>query len=433
MKSIVYCRVSSAAQNEFNKSVSLQAQEQLCSKFAHENKFSVKSIFKEVHSAFNNASKILSDIINKKSTNIIISSVDRYSRSVCIGMKLANISINNNNKLIFIQEKFVCKNVSDLLLLNKYLLNTENESKILSVRIKTSRAFLISNGLFPGGYVPYGYEINDRKLIKNQNEHDIIDFIKTCLKYKILCVDLNIKMKNLEQKLPKELLTSNEYVPINFYDDEGDIIHVITEKLTNKEISELLNSYNILKRGVLWNPNSIKTAIKEYDPNNNVNVADKSFKIKNWSKINKELDNILISDDTPEEPAELPTIANGAPEEYATNNIDYSEMLNDIQESAESLTIANANNINHSDVLNDIQESAESLTIANANRIKHSEMLKIYAELTKQRNPQTRGKSEARIKIRKEIQESKKTPEKKRKYKYNYNKVSKKIKQDEEK
>lgn len=375
MKSIIYCRVSSAAQNEFNKSVSLQAQEQLCSKFAHENKFSVKSIFKEVHSAFNKASKLLSDIINKKSTNIIISSVDRYSRSVCNGMKLAKISINNNNKLIFIQEKFICKNTSDLLLLNEYLLNTENESKILSTRIKTSRNFLISNGLFPGGYVPYGYEINDRKLIKNQNEHDIIDFIKTCLKYEILCVDLNIKMENLEQKLPKELLTSNEYVPINFYDDENDIIHVITEKLTFKEISELLNSYTILKRGVLWNPNSIKTAIKEYNPNNKdkLNIANKSFKIKDWSKLNKELDNILFSDDTPEESAEPPTIAN-------------------------------------------------------ANNIDHSEMLKEYTESIKQFNPQTRDKSETRLKKRKDIQANDKI-EKKRKYKYNYNKLSKKIRQ----
>jgi hypothetical protein len=290
-------------------------------------------------------------------------------------MKLAKISINNNNKLIFIQEKFICKNTSDLLLLNEYLLNTENESKILSTRIKTSRNFLISNGLFPGGYVPYGYEINDRKLIKNQNEHDIIDFIKTCLKYEILCVDLNIKMENLEQKLPKELLTSNEYVPINFYDDENDIIHVITEKLTFKEISELLNSYTILKRGVLWNPNSIKTAIKEYNPNNKdkLNIANKSFKIKDWSKLNKELDNILFSDDTPEESAEPPTIAN-------------------------------------------------------ANNIDHSEMLKEYTESIKQFNPQTRDKSETRLKKRKDIQANDKI-EKKRKYKYNYNKLSKKIRQ----
>ena len=48
MQIVIYCRISSIAQNDYNKSVSLYAQEQICSKFAYENKLRVKSIYKEI-------------------------------------------------------------------------------------------------------------------------------------------------------------------------------------------------------------------------------------------------------------------------------------------------------------------------------------------------------------------------------------------------
>lgn len=286
MASIIYCRVSSIGQNTYNKSVSLQTQEQICFKFAHENKLRVKSIYKEVHSAFNKTPKILNNILHGKYTNqtILISSVDRYSRNVNIGLKLAVKAFKNKNKLVFIQEKFVCESSDDLVLLKSFLQNTEQESKIISNRIKTSRSFLINNGMFAGGAIPYGYNVIERKLVKNEKEQNVIEFIKICMQNKLLCDDLNRKMLSLT--------TISPYIPINCYDKNGNNVSCITEPLTLQEISDLLNSYGVLKRGILWCPRVIKTALKHYDPNI---YLDRS-KLMDWTNCSKELESIKMGE-----------------------------------------------------------------------------------------------------------------------------------------
>ena len=300
VKNAIYCRVSSIGQNTYNKSVSLQAQEQICFKFAHENKICVKSIYKEVHSAFTKSSKILTDIIEQnKNIQIIFSSIDRYSRNLTIGLALANTAIKNNNKLIFIQEKLICKNKTDLLKLKQYLTNAENESKAISYRIKRSRTFLIDNGMFPGGSIPYGYYIKDKKLIQNTHELNIINFIKYCMNDRITHSVINSKMKEIQ--MSDESKESNiiqpKYIPINLYSDDGKIIKSMNENLSPLAISDILNSYNILKRGILWCPRVIKTAIKSYDPK--VELGD--FKITNWDEISTAVDEIESTDDSPTE------------------------------------------------------------------------------------------------------------------------------------
>lgn len=281
---VIYNRVSSLSQNEYNKSVSLQAQEQMCLKFAHENKLHVKSIFKEVHSAFNRKPQILSEVINRKNQIILIACIDRYSRNVSVGLKMATTSFKNNNKLVFIQEKCVCETHSDLILLKRFLQTTENESKTIGNRIKQTRTFLINNGMFAGGAIPYGYNVVERKLVKNEYEQSVIEFIKLCMKDKLLCDDLNRKMSELAKISP--------YVPINCYDKGGNKVGCITEPLTKQEIADLLNSYGVLKRGILWCPRVIKTAIKTYDPK----VELGNTKLKDWNYIKQKLDDIPMDD-----------------------------------------------------------------------------------------------------------------------------------------
>jgi DNA invertase Pin-like site-specific DNA recombinase len=285
--SLIYCRVSSIGQTAYNKSISLQAQEQICLKFAHENKLCVKSIHKEIHSVFHKTAPVFNNILqnNHKNCNILISSVDRYSRSVDIGLKLAIKAFKNKNTLIFIQEKFVCGSTNDLVTLKAFLKNTEQESKIISNRVKTAKQYLINNGMFSGGAVPYGYDVVERKLVENVNEQRIIEFIKTCMKDMVACNDLNKKMLLLS--------TISPHVPINCYDKSGNKIDYITEPLTSKEISDLLNSYTILKRGTRWCPRLIKTALKYYDLKADLGNA----KLTDWDNVFKEINDIEIKVD----------------------------------------------------------------------------------------------------------------------------------------
>lgn len=267
---VIYNRVSSLSQNIYNRSVSLQAQEQICLKFAHENKLRVKSIYKEIHSAFNQKPKILSDLMKNKKQTIIISSIDRYSRNVEVGLKLAMDAFKNKNKIIFIQEQYVCGNHNDLNTLKRFLQISENESKTISNRIKKARNFLINNGMFAGGTIPYGCDVVEKKLVMNIHEQNVLEFIKTCMNDKVVCHELNKKMILITQKLP--------YEPINCYDKNGAKVDVITEQLTKQEIADLLNSYGVLKRGILWCPRVLKTAIKPH--NQKVNSCES--KLDDW-------------------------------------------------------------------------------------------------------------------------------------------------------
>lgn len=276
MSSVIYCRVSSMAQNEYNKGVSLQVQEQLCIKFAYENKLRAKAVHKEVHSVYNKIPRILTDIIKRKKQNIIISSVDRFSRSKIIGIKMAQQALKNKNKLIFVQEKFVVAENSDLIILEQFLKNTENESAVIGSRIKKARNFLISNGMFAGGSVPYGYKVLDKKLVKEIYEQRVIDFINMCRENEIYCNKLNKKMISIAKISP--------YVPINCYDKNNKSVPVITEPITFQDIADLLNSYGILKRGGLWCPRVIKTAIKEYTPK--LDLDNSESQIKDWNILN---------------------------------------------------------------------------------------------------------------------------------------------------
>lgn len=268
MKGLIYCRVSSAKQTAFGTTVSLQAQEQLCFEFASKHGYTVSSVYKEIHSAFNKTPKVLNGIIaGEKNKSILVSSVDRFSRSSDIGLKLAIKAINNKITLVFVQEQFVCCSTGDLIALKAFLKNTEQESKTIGIRVKNARNYLIDNGMFAGGTVPYGYEVVDRKLIKNESEQNIISFIKYCMSEMIESVVLNKKMITLTPTRP--------YVPIHCYDTLDDRVNHITTPLTKQGISDLLNSYEVLKRGLRWKPSLITTAIKQYG-HKNVVVESKS-------------------------------------------------------------------------------------------------------------------------------------------------------------
>lgn len=253
---VIYNRVSSLNQNSYNKSVSLQAQESICSKFAHENSLKVKRVYKEIYSAYNREPSVLGTIIELKKNIIIISSVDRFSRSVDVGISMAKKAIQNKNKIVFIQEQFLVSGYEDIDKLTEYLLKTEEESRVLGTRIKKARQYLIDNGLFAGGAIPYGYQLNDRVLRIRKSEHNIINFIKLCKKPKISSDDLNRYMIPISK--------NKIYEPINCYDTDGKPILTITECLTNGEIADLLNSYKVTKRGGEWNASKVRSAYMSY-------------------------------------------------------------------------------------------------------------------------------------------------------------------------
>lgn len=286
MPCVIYNRVSSMRQNSYISSVSLQAQESMCSKFAYENKLNISSVYKEVHSAFNKVPGVLKTVINLKKSTIIISDISRFSRSISIGIEMATTSIKNKNKIVFIQEKFVCSEYADLTLLEKQLKKTEGESLTIGIRVKRSRDYLIEKGLFVGAFAPYGHNIINRKAIENVYEQNVLKFIDACKTFNITSVILNKNM-NIISKLPI-------YEPIICYSKDGSISDRITTRLANTEIANLLNSYNVDKRGKKWSSSMIKTAYESNERQKTNELARKptSNLLSKWGSIETEIEKI---------------------------------------------------------------------------------------------------------------------------------------------
>jgi DNA invertase Pin-like site-specific DNA recombinase len=305
---VIYNRVSSIGQNKYNKGVSLNVQEEICHKYASEHKIQCRSIYKEINSAYNKLPPVLNGISNKKNYNIIISSIDRYSRSLTLGLALANKIITNGGSLTFVQENIICKTVEDINQLKSHLQVSENESSLISTRIKKSMTYLKNNGMFAGGYIPYGYEVIDRKLVKLTYEQLVLKFIKCCRHAPISGDSLNTNMKNISQ------LT--KFVPINCYDGDNLEIKSIRQSLHFTEIAELLNDYNCTKRGRKWKSYTVISAA--FPKNSKI-----SNQFNNWGEIKKELSDAENSSEmSPEELINQSSDNSSDEEEYKIQNMD---------------------------------------------------------------------------------------------------------------
>jgi hypothetical protein len=266
-------------QNSYNHSVSLKAQESICDKFAHENKMNIKSVYKEVHSAFNKVPSVLRTVINLRNCVIVISDISRFSRSIVIGLDMAKTAVKNKNVIVFIQEKFVCRNHIDFITLEQHLQKTEAESVTIGLRIKKAKNYLVENGIHTGGSAPYGYDVIDRIAVKNTREQAILKFIRTCKQTTISSDVLNKMMIHMSKTKP--------YDPISCYNTKGVSVKLITEQLTNTEIAQLLNSYDVDKRGRRWSTYMIKTALLSNDRQNNTINSKKTDPnlLTDWSSM----------------------------------------------------------------------------------------------------------------------------------------------------
>lgn len=253
MSCVIYARVSTTMQNE-NNSVSLDAQEQLCKKYAKHNNIKIKRICKEVCSAYQKIPHMLNAITSKRNITIICADVSRFSRSVELGLSLANKIISNGGKIIFITESIIYDNINKISILKMHLDQAETESQKNGMRIKRSNAFIRSRGGLTNGIVPYGFNYITR-ITKNKHETNIVKFIKLARNKHFSVIEIN----NLLQKIKKTKC------PIELLDKDGFLIDISCRQMTYHEISELLNSYNIYKRDKKWTHNTVKSAVTSYD------------------------------------------------------------------------------------------------------------------------------------------------------------------------
>ena len=125
MKCVVYNRVSKQKQNSTD-SLSLKVQESICNDYAQANNIIINSIYKEVHSAYRKPPTVLNTVINLKTHIILISDLSRFSRSINVGLIMAEAALSNKNHLIFIKENLILTTNDDIGKLSPLLQKTQD-------------------------------------------------------------------------------------------------------------------------------------------------------------------------------------------------------------------------------------------------------------------------------------------------------------------
>lgn len=253
-KCIIYCRVSSMDQTGENH-ISLEAQQNVCKDFTNDNRLKPSQIITEVVSAARNVKKrhINNIVKNNKNTVIIIYDVSRFSRNVEHGTELLKHLHKNGNVVYFVNENIR----SDSNNFIKHIQDAENESKAIGRRV--SNAIREKRRLgFHIGIAPFGYKLKKVRggnlLEEYEEEHKVVDFIQ-------ICKNTPINMRTLNQSL--RLIVPNPIVvdetPIIGENENGDEINIMNDKLSNYEIAEFLNEYEVYKRGSKWTSSKINS------------------------------------------------------------------------------------------------------------------------------------------------------------------------------
>ena len=244
---IIYCRVSTPDQE-------MKAQEYSCIQYCGEKGYTIKDVITETGSAYKEGRNPKLDEVLQNNSNIIllVNRIDRFSRNIVICD--ANLKIMKDNNIIL-------KSVNDYIDLSSPIgrhtfrnnvSQCQLESETIGERQRSSIKYRIENGIFIG--VPkFGYKLENQIKIQDKYEQSIIKFISDNL-YKTKTSDSFSKdlfkvLKNTDK--PKEF-----YVNVIFSDSNGN--DTVDSYITTSIISDILNEYELLKRGKEWNTTKIR-------------------------------------------------------------------------------------------------------------------------------------------------------------------------------
>lgn len=254
---IIYCRVSTQGQE-------LPAQVHACQEYCYLNGYNIIEIVTEKGSAFAaNQPKLNKIVTTKKNVNLLVYSIDRFSRNVqsCDTM-ITHIERNNINL------KCVKENINLSTALGKHNFRNvvslaQYESELIGERVKNNIRYKRQNDLHVG-QAPYGFSINKetKKLERNVEEQHVVAFVRNCLNKQEKLYVVNTKLLALMQKLNR----ANDYVPIEITDEDKEFAYYVykdtdTVSMNLKVICEIFNDYLILRRGKAWNRTSLKKIV----------------------------------------------------------------------------------------------------------------------------------------------------------------------------
>ena len=114
--------------------------------------------------------QLLTDIDDGLIDVVVVYKIDRLSRSLMDFSKLVEIFDRNGVTFVSVTQSFNTTTSMGRLTLNILLSFAQFEREVIGERIRDKVAASRKRGIWMGGYVPLGYDVQDRKLLVNDDE-----------------------------------------------------------------------------------------------------------------------------------------------------------------------------------------------------------------------------------------------------------------------
>src|SRR3954467_10899627 len=114
--------------------------------------------------------RLLADIEVGRIDIVVVYKIDRLSRSLMAFSKLAETFERHKASFVSVTQQFNTSTSMGRLTLNMLLSFAQFEREVIGERIRDKIAASRRKGMWMGGFVPLGYDVQDRKLVINKAE-----------------------------------------------------------------------------------------------------------------------------------------------------------------------------------------------------------------------------------------------------------------------
>jgi site-specific DNA recombinase len=121
--------------------------------------------------------RLLADIELRKIDVVVVYKIDRLSRALMDFAKLVEVFERNQVTFVSVTQSFNTTTSMGRLTLNVLLSFAQFEREVIGERIRDKFAASRRKGMWMGGYVPFGYRLENRKLYIREDEAEIVRMI----------------------------------------------------------------------------------------------------------------------------------------------------------------------------------------------------------------------------------------------------------------
>ncbi len=257
MTSIIYNRISTQPKN-ININISntpyssLESQQFANIQYANSKGMKIFQILSEVKSAYNSKQTELKKLLSScKHKNLFVTEVSRISRNCADFEEIANICIQNYH-VIYISSSQSCfnlRNITDLYSMKNLVVQAENESRDIGIRIK--RTYEMKKSKRDAvGIIDIGYKYNGNGSVEiDEAQIAILRLIYLLSNSGSSIREISQLVNNLRQKCLDEPFEIVEYNPTGYSMSDDRIISdpVLPYPMSDSNIASTLNIYGIFR------------------------------------------------------------------------------------------------------------------------------------------------------------------------------------------